>query len=83
MPLSIKNPESEALARELAAVTGESITVAVTRAVRERLERLRHSETDPEEEEAVAALCAQIAALPDLDTRSPDELLGYDEWGLP
>jgi len=37
--LSLKNPETEQLAKELARQTGESITTAVTIALRERLER--------------------------------------------
>ena len=41
MRLTIKNPETDRLARELVAVTGESITAAVTVALRERLERFR------------------------------------------
>lgn len=39
MRLTIKNPETDRLARELVALTGESITAAVTVALRERLER--------------------------------------------
>ena len=39
MALSLKNPETERLAKELARITGESITHAVTLAVKERLER--------------------------------------------
>lgn len=39
MALSIKNPETERLARELANVTGESLTEAVTQALRDRLVR--------------------------------------------
>jgi antitoxin VapB len=39
MAMNIKNPETERLARELAKRTGESLTVAVTVALRERLER--------------------------------------------
>jgi antitoxin VapB len=41
MSLNIKDPETDTLARELAQATGETITQAVTIAVRERLERLR------------------------------------------
>ena len=31
----------------------------------------------------VDAICAELAALPVIDARSPDEILGYDEFGLP
>ena len=42
MGLNIKNEETHRLARELSQLTGESMTEAVTEAVRERLDRLRH-----------------------------------------
>jgi antitoxin VapB len=41
MSLNIKNGEAHQLARELAALTGESMATAVTEAVRERLDRVR------------------------------------------
>ena len=41
MSMNIKNPEAHRLAREVAALTGESVTGAVTESLRERLERLR------------------------------------------
>ena len=81
MGISIKNPEVEALARELAANTGESLTRAVENALRERLERVRNPRA------GIAARLKQLAdeysALPDRDTRTADEILGYDEHGLP
>jgi len=43
MSLNIKNEDAHRLARELAALTGESMTVAVTEALRERIGRLRRS----------------------------------------
>jgi antitoxin VapB len=45
MALNIKNPETERLAAEVAELTGESKTQAVTVALRERRERLRKEET--------------------------------------
>ena len=50
MSMNIKNPETDRLARKLAAATGESITTAVTAAVRERLQRIRgevDADSDP------------------------------------
>ena len=44
MSLNIKNEEAERLARKLAAVTGETVTTAVTVAVRERLDRVEHGD---------------------------------------
>lgn len=40
MSMNIKNPETQALAQELAALTGETLTGAITTAVRERRDRL-------------------------------------------
>jgi len=83
MPLSIKNPHSEALARELAARTGESITEAVTEAVRARLKTLQQPATAERDRQRLERLLRELDALPDLDSRTPDEILGYDEQGLP
>ncbi len=84
MPLSIKDPEADQLARNLAQRTGETITQAVITALRQRLAR------EQRKDEAVENLVEEImeigkhcAALPMLDARSPDEIVGYDEHGLP
>ena len=83
MALSIKNARAEQLARELAAQTGESITDAITNALEERLGRLHGRRTADHRREAAEAILAQSAALPDLDARSADEILGYGEHGVP
>ena len=82
MALSIKNPEVERLARELAAKTGESITDAVMVALRDRLDR----EASPARNRRVERLLEigrEGARLPKLDDRTADEIIGYDEYGLP
>jgi antitoxin VapB len=83
MALSIKNPETERLARELARVTGESLTEAVTEALRDRLVRETGRGRDPTLLEDVRRIQEEVARLPVLDDRRPDEILGYDENGLP
>jgi antitoxin VapB len=83
MPLSIKNPRTEELARELAARAGESVTQAVTEAVRERLKAFRAPGTAVRSRQRVDRLLREFDALPELDSREPDEILGYDEQGLP
>lgn len=80
MPLNIDNPEIEALVRKLAEKTGESAKQAVERSICERLERIDGARSLAEELDEIGKTCA---ALPDLDTRSPDEILGYDKNGLP
>ena len=82
MALSIKNPEADRLARELAQVTGETITEAVLGAIRERL--VRETGWSPEGARAeIERIVAEVARLPVLDDRTPDEIIGYDEHGLP
>ncbi|MGA2905830.1 MAG: type II toxin-antitoxin system VapB family antitoxin [Candidatus Korobacteraceae bacterium] len=83
MALSIKNPETERLARLLAEQTGESLTDAIEQALKERLERLRRSQRAPRQLERLLEIANRVAALPRLDNRTPDEIVGYDENGLP
>jgi antitoxin VapB len=84
MAISIKSPEADRLARDLAALTGESITVAIVVAMRERLkheERKRQNKSALLEE--IRAISHHCASLPVLDTRTDDEIMGWDENGLP
>jgi antitoxin VapB len=81
MPLSIKNPRAEELAAEVAKVTGETLTDAVIVALQERLERLSGRRRGPDMAARLTAISERCQALPDLDTRTPDEILGYDEAG--
>lgn len=83
MALNIKNPETERLAHLLADATGESLTEAVTAALRERLAAVRRAADREQMIASVARLQEMVQALPVLDPRSPDEILGYDEYGLP
>lgn len=83
MALNIKDPTADRLVRELAEVTGESITTAVTVAVRERLERVRGMAPADVRLQELTRIAMEAAALPELDSRSAEEILGYDEDGLP
>ena len=84
MPLSIKDPEADQLARKLAQRTGDTITQAVITALRERLARNSAMKKAIEDlVEDVMDIGRYCAALPLLDERSPDEILGYDEHGRP
>jgi antitoxin VapB len=83
MALSIKNPETERLARELAQATGESLTDAITRALRDRIARITGRDADAMLERDLREIQERVARLPVLDSRSPDEIVGYDEQGLP
>lgn len=83
MPLNIKDPETDRLARELADATGESLTTAVAVAVRERLERVGDRPRGQDLAAELDAIALRCAALPVLDERTDDEILGYGEHGLP
>jgi antitoxin VapB len=83
MVLSIKDPEADRLARNLAALTGESLTDAVKAALRDRLAREQRRRGKRLDRAKLDAIVASIAALPVVDNRSPDELIGYDDFGLP
>lgn len=83
MSLNIKDPAAEKSVRELAALTGESVTTAVRRAAEERLQRVRREHAERSLVDEILEIGRRCAALPDLDTRSADEILGYDEHGLP
>ncbi|MDN5872173.1 MAG: type II toxin-antitoxin system VapB family antitoxin [Nitrococcus sp.] len=82
MALSIKDPEADRLAREVAKATGETLTSAVVRSLRERLARVRRRQRRHLSEE-ILKIGRRCAALPVRDGRSDDEIVGYDERGLP
>ena len=83
MGISIKNDEAERLARELARETGESLTTAIRRALEERLARVEGRRTPADKLALARTVLRRVDALPVLDTRPPDEILGYDERGVP
>jgi antitoxin VapB len=83
MGLNIKNPEAHRLAEELAKRTGESMTAAVTTAVRERLDRVRREQEASLADRLVeiGQDCAKRLREPFRSTDHGDLL--YDERGLP
>ena len=83
MPLSIKNPATERLARQVAGETGESITEAIQKSLEERWERLKARRRNRVLTGQIEDLLRRVDVLPTLDDRSPDEILGYDEHGMP
>lgn len=83
MALSIKDDEADRLARRLAAATGETLTDAVREALRERLRRVEGRTAAPRLREELRAIRKRCSRLPVLDSRSPEEILGYDDHGLP
>ncbi len=83
MALKIEDPATEESVRELAAATGETVETAIHRAAVERLERLGCHREEKGLAAIILAIGARCAALPDQDGRSADEIIGYDEQGLP
>lgn len=82
MAISIKDAETDRLARALAAATGESLTDVIREALRDRLEReSRRARRGVAAE--IRRIQERVARLPVLDKRSPDEIIGYDEHGVP
>ena len=83
MALSIKNDATERLARKVAAATGESLTAAIQKALEERLDRLKQQRKGQILSSQLEEILRRVDQLPVLDRRRPDEILGYDEHGLP
>ena len=83
MPLSIKNDATERLARQVANETGESLTEAIQKALEERWERLKARRRKRIVGGQIEDLLRRVDGLPDLDPRQADEILGYDEHGMP
>ena len=83
MALSIKDPETERLARVLSQLTGENITTATRRAIEERLRRLGGQSRRAALLQDMAEIRRRWSEMRIVDDRSAEEILGYDENGLP
>ena len=82
MSIIIDDPDIEALACLLAASTGESVEDAVARALKECLDAQPQAHRRPCTVEDLMRIGRECAALPVLDDRRPDELLGHGERGM-
>ena len=83
MALSIKHPEADKLARELARRQNKSITDAVMDALHAALERERRRLRAKGMVEGLMEIGRRYSSLPTLTDKSEDEILGYNEQGLP
>jgi antitoxin VapB len=85
MSILVKNVETEKKIRKLARRTGETITAAIDRAVDDRLAKLgpEHRKKGRVDRGKLAELLAYFDSLPVDDPRSPEEIIGYDEFGVP
>ncbi len=83
MALNIRNSKAEQLAETVAELTGETKTMAVTVALKERLDRIQRERSGRSLVDELNEIALRCASLPVLDDRSEDEILGYNEDGLP
>ncbi len=85
MGMNIKNPEAERLARQVAALTGETMTAAVLSALRARLDQLEHAATKQERLKRAREIAADCASRIPERVKSIDhgKLLYDDVLGLP
>jgi len=79
MVLSIKSQAADQLARELAEMTGESLTDAIVASLQARLDLERRRR----EARRLDDIIERFSRLSVLDEREPDEIIGYDAHGLP
>jgi antitoxin VapB len=83
MALNIRNPETERLAEAVAKLAGETKTDAVTRALQDRLVRLRRERSGRRLDDELDDIARRCAGLAIKDARSADEILEYDAQGVP
>ena len=88
MALNIRNEEADRLAVEVAALAGETKTAAVIQSLHERLERLKHQQHQTANGNQLLAdrlneIGLRAASRPVIDSRSTEEILGYNAMGVP
>jgi len=83
MPISIKNEQTEVVARKLAQLTGESLTDSIRLAVEERYDRLRRAKSGRSLTDELNEIALRCAKRPVISNLSSDQILGYDEFGIP
>ena len=83
MALSLKHEETEQLSRKLANLTGETLTEAIRASVEERYERLRRNKSRSFVADELRAIAEWCAARPIISEMSEDDILGYDDLGVP
>ena len=83
MPLNIKSDTAHAIAKKIAVLTGESMTKIVTDALQEKLTRMEKAKDRAGVVDELNRIALHCARLPRRDDRSPEEIIGYDDLGLP
>lgn len=83
MPLVVTRAKTERLVETLSKLTGQTKTEVVRRALKDRLDRLQRGRGHRRLADHLDEIALRCVRLPPLDARSPDEILGYDDRGLP
>lgn len=81
--MNIKDADTHLMAKRLASLTGESMSKAVKHALQEKLTRLEGTRGEVALADELDRIALHCAGLPRRDRRSGDEIIGYDENGLP
>jgi antitoxin VapB len=83
MAIIISDDKAEQLAKEVAAQSGVNLTEAIISALEERLERLKRRTRFSDIYQEIMNISSRCSSLSDIDSRTPDEILGYDQKGIP
>lgn len=82
MTLNIKHPAADKLARTLARMTGQTITTVIVTALEEKLVREEGRRLPVSLKDRIIQIGRRCSKLPDLDERTPDQIIGYDQHGV-
>lgn len=80
LPMNIRSAKVDELVQRLARLTGEDVETALERAIEERLSRVV-SPIPADRKAVIESFFERASRLPVLDTRSVDEIVGYDRFG--
>ncbi len=77
MPITVKNEKVENMVREVARLSGCSLTDAIGHALGNQLRQLKQARRAPRTQDVLLEISSRCGALPDVDTRSPEEILAF------
>jgi antitoxin VapB len=80
--LYIKNPAAHRLAQQSSKQMGLTLTDTVIKALEDQSRKISKTGR-PLDRKRIDAISAKVTTLPVLDARTPDEILGYDKYGVP
>lgn len=83
MTLAIKDRETVSLLEEIGTATGREVGDVMRDLARQEAERIRKERDIEERRRRIEEISRRAAAKIPKDAPSPDEIIGYDEWGLP